>query len=170
MARRKGVPLVGALAVMFLLLFFLGRLPMHFKTQVDIAKPPATIFQALTEPELLVRWMDGLESSTPLTEGGTRLGARSREVMLENGRRIASESTVTALEPDRLLKVAITAPGVRGEIEYRLDPQDDGTRVHYLADLRFSGVAALFAPFMRKAGEARAEGDLGRLKSLVEGR
>jgi uncharacterized protein YndB with AHSA1/START domain len=133
-----------------------------------VAAPPKRVFAALTEPEQLLRWIPGLESTTPLTEGGLRIGARSREVLVEHGQRITAESTVTALEQDALLCVTIEGTGMHGELEYRLAPTSDGTEVTFRETMRFSGVAALFGVFARASASRQVEVTLARLKSLVE--
>ena len=168
MSLRIAAVVVGALVAGLAVLYAIGRRPLEIETRIRMAAPPKRVFAALTEPEQLLRWIPGLESTTPLTDGGLRVGARSREVLVEHGRRMTAESTVTALEHDRLLAVTLEGSGMHGELEYRLAPTPDGTDLTFRESMRFSGVAVLFAVFVRGSAIRHVEESLARLKALVE--
>lgn len=140
---------------------------MRYTATTAIARPAAAIFPLLTEPEQLKRWIGGLESSVPLTEGGLRLGARSRETVVEGGRRMAVDTEVVELDPPRL--IAVTLDGAaQGLVRYTLNEATGGTTLLYECELRFRGLMALFAPLARGPAQAKVESDLARLKALAE--
>lgn len=143
---------------------------MRYDATTAIARPAAAIFPLLTEPEGLKQWIGGLESSVPLTEGGLRLGARSRETLLEHGRRIAMDSEVVELDPPRLIAVTLDGAGAQGLVRYTLNETPGGTTLRYECELRFRGLMALFAPFAQGPAQAKVESDLARLKALAESR
>ena len=142
-------------------------LRMRYTATTVIARSAADVFPLLTEPELLKRWIGGLESSVPLTEGGLRLGARSRETVVEGGRRMAVESEVVELDPPRL--IAVTLDGAaQGLVRYTLNEVSGGSTLVYECELRFKGLMALLAPLARGPAQAKVESDLARLKALAE--
>ena len=140
----------------------------RYRATTAIARPAAAIFPLLTEPEQLKRWIGGLESSVPLTEGGLRLGARSRETVVEGGRRMAMDSEVVELDPPRLIAVTLDGADAQGLVRYTLDEANGGTTLLYVCELRFRGLMALLAPLARGPGQSKVESDLARLKALAE--
>ena len=141
---------------------------MRYTATTAIARPAAAIFPLLTEPERLKQWIGGLESSVPLTEGGLRLGARSRETVVEGGRRMAMDSEVVELDPPRLIAVTLDGADAQGLVRYTLDETAGGTTLLYEVELRFKGLMALFAPFARGPAQAKVDSDLARLKARAE--
>lgn len=141
---------------------------MRYEATTAIARPAAAIFPLLTEPERLKQWIGGLESSVPLTEGGLRLGARSRETVVEDGRRMAMDSEVVELDPPRLIAVTLDGAGAQGLVRYTLNETTGGTTLLYEVELRFRGLMALFAAFARGPAQAKVDSDLARLKALAE--
>ena len=141
---------------------------MRYISTTAIARPAAAIFPLLTEPEQLKRWIGGLESSVPLTEGGLRLGARSRETVVEDGRRMAMDSEVVELDPPWLIAVTLDGANAQGLVRYTLKEATGGTTLLYEIELRFSGLMALFAPLARGPAQAKVDSDLARLKALAE--
>ena len=169
MARTIGWSVLALAAVAGALLWILGgRMAVH-QADTAINGAPERVFSYLTEPELLTRWMGGLVESRPLGDGRLAIGARSREVIEDNGRRITVESEVVGLEPGRLLAVNLTGDMFDIASRYRLEPAGPGTNLHHTLETRYKGVTRLFAPFLRGAVQRKVEADLARLRAVVEG-
>lgn len=128
---------------------------------------PGEVFRYLTEPELLTRWIDGLQESRPLGDGVLRVGARSIEVVAVHGKAMEIESEVTALDADRTLAVRITYPGA-GTVDmvYELTPAAGGTELRLTATPHYRGVARLFGPLMRS--RKRLQSNVDRLAQVLE--
>lgn len=135
---------------------------------VRVAAAPEQVFPWLTEPERLTRWLGGLVESKPLTPDGLRVGARSREVVVEGGRRMEMESVVTRYEPNRALAVRIEAGPFASEIDYELTPSGGATQLRYRAAHRMKGLMRLLAPFMAGPIRDKGERDLESLRKAVE--
>ncbi len=161
-----GVGFFLAVAVLYLN----GGQMSTYQVEETIAAAPDEVFRHLTEPALLTRWIGGLVSSKPLTEGGLKVGARSLETVEENGRRVEMETTIVRLELNRRFESTIQAPHLEGLAQYCLSPEQDGTRVTHTLEARYKGVLMrCMAPFMGSAVRKKLASDLGRLKRLVEG-
>jgi uncharacterized protein YndB with AHSA1/START domain len=93
---------------------------------VEIERPAAAVFPYLTDGEKLRQWVGGLVESTALTEGGARVGAKSREVVEERGQRFELETEITTCVPNEALQARITSQGFETLSTYRL--QEDGGR------------------------------------------
>jgi carbon monoxide dehydrogenase subunit G len=157
-----------ALTGTLILLWILGGRMAEYRAQAGIAATPAQIYPYLVEPDRLKQWLGGLVESTPLTEGGTRVGARSREIVEENGRRFELESLVLDVRTNELLVVEISGSMGLMRSEYRLTGEGARTRVHHIMNARYKGFIRLLAPFIKGMVQRKIEGDLERLRQAVE--
>jgi len=136
---------------------------------VVVNAPAETVFACLTEPDQLKQWIGGLEASEPLTAEGLCVGARSREVVVERGRRYELESEVTALEEPFALTVVLRHAGFTSTAAYRLTPHDGETVVELVQHTAYHHWwARVFAPMVTRAAQRKIEGDLRRLATVAE--
>lgn len=140
----------------------------EYRAQVSIAATPVQIYPFLTEPERLKQWLGGLVESKPLTEGGTRVGARSLEIVEENGRRMEMESVILDVRTNELLAVEISSSMALMRSEYRLTGDGARTRVDHTMNAHYKGFVRLLAPFIRGMVQKKIDGDLDRLRQVVE--
>ncbi len=87
---------------------------------IQIDRPPAQVFPWITEPDRLKQWIGGLVESTPLTDDGLEVGARSREVIAMGNERYEMETTIVDLEPPVRLVVEIDSSGFKADARYDL--------------------------------------------------
>ncbi|HLL53934.1 MAG TPA: SRPBCC family protein [Myxococcaceae bacterium] len=177
MKRLLKVMLVGVLALVVLLGLSVAAMavtgwPRGVVTnvaEVQLSAPPAAVFPFLVEPERLKAWLGGLSESVPLTEGGPRVGARSREVVTEGGERVEMVTEITRYERNRLMAVHITADGFTMDATYQLWESSGGTKLRYEAETKFEPVMfRLLAPLIQPEVQQKLERDLRRLKQLAE--
>jgi uncharacterized protein YndB with AHSA1/START domain len=142
-----------------------------YDSAVVIAALPDRIFPYFTEPERLKQWVGGLIETVPLTDEGPRVGAKSREVVEENGRRMVFESEILHLHPNRLLEVELRGDALEAVSRYELKGIDDGTRVSHAMHVAYNGLfMKLLSPFIRRAVQRKLAADFVRLKEVVEKR
>jgi uncharacterized protein YndB with AHSA1/START domain len=142
-------------------------MPFHAVT-IQIAAPSQRVFDCLVDPSRLREWIGGLESSEPLTDGGLRVGARSRETIRDRGRDTQLVTEVTGLIPGKLLVNRITSPMLAAESRFELEAVGEGTRLHHTLVPRYKGFLRLVAPLFRGMVQRKLEGDLARLRTLAE--
>ncbi len=159
---------VLALAGGLILVWTIGGSMADYRVQVSIAATPAQVYPFLTEPERLKQWLGGLVESKPLTEGGTRVGARSLEIVEESGRRMEMESVVLDVRTNELLAVEISSSMGQMRSEYRLAGDGARTRVDHTMNVRYKGFIRFIAPFIKGMVQKKIEGDLERLRQVVE--
>ncbi len=136
---------------------------------IQIAGTPEEIFGWITEPEKLQKWIEGLVESTPLTEGGLKVGARSREVMMAGDARTDREVEITALEQNERLEASITSEHFEIKARYILSVSGERTRLTYIGDIQFKGfLFKLFSPIIIPTAQKQLEENLSRLKEMVE--
>jgi uncharacterized protein YndB with AHSA1/START domain len=137
---------------------------------LEIARPPADVFAALTDLERLPEWQDSaLESRC---DGALREGARIFERRRAMGREIENELEVTTFEPDRRLRLKAVAGPVPFSIDHRLVEHDGGgsTFLHVIAEGKPNSFMKLAAPMLKRHAEHELRGDFERLKEQLERR
>jgi hypothetical protein len=153
------------IALLLAILWILGSRVSEHRASIRIHAARAVVFPHLVEPVRLSKWIEGLVSSEPLTEGGPRLGARSRETVEGDGNRMQMDSEITAFEQDSLLEVRLTSGMMTGRNRFVLT---GATVVEQTFTLHYHGFARLLAPFLKGSVQKKLESDLARLKALAE--
>jgi uncharacterized protein YndB with AHSA1/START domain len=166
-AKLIGVVVIVLIAIVAV--WLLGGRTRSFSAAVRIDRGAALVFPWLVEPPRLAKWIGGLVASRPQGDGELRVGARSIEVVEQDGRRTEMTTEVRALEPGRLLEVSLASPFLAGGNRFVLDGGPDGTRVAQTLTVRYRGAARLFGPFLAGAVRRKLDADLARLKAVVEG-
>lgn len=157
------------LAVLFVGLWLLGGRQQVFRAEVRIGAAPETVFPWLTEPALLKRWIGGFVESIPQGDARLRVGARSTELIEENGRTTEMSSEILVLQHARKLEVALSSPQLSGINDLTLEPLGDaGTRVRQRLTVRYRGVTRLFGPLLAHTVREKLRSDLERLRAGVE--
>jgi uncharacterized protein YndB with AHSA1/START domain len=136
---------------------------------IEIARPPATVFPYLTEPERLKRWVGGLTTFEAVDGESAHVGAQSRQVMIIRGREWKLDGELTALEPDRLVQARMEGKGFKARTSYVLEPVESGTLLTATVESEFSLlVARLFGSLVGREAQRKLRADLARLEALVE--
>ena len=134
-----------------------------------IAAPPAAVFPWLAESEMRCRWMAALVESEALTDGPPRQGSRYRDLFEEHGHKIELEAELVEVDEPRTLVVRLVSDLFEGTITQRLERADEGTRLTAVIETTYTKLAArLLAAVVTRRAQAQLEGDLARLKELVE--
>jgi len=138
------------------------------RVEVVIGAPPERVFPFLVEPELLKQWMSGLKESRPLTEGGLRVGARSEELVEEDGRRMVVLTEVVCLDHNRALVVKLENEIFDAISSYELQAAGDATTLVHELETTYKGMMKLMSAMIGGMVQKKLEGDLERLRSLVQ--
>jgi uncharacterized protein YndB with AHSA1/START domain len=164
--------IVALAAVIFvggvLVLWAIGGSPRQYRAETLIRRPPEHVFAFLVDPRKLPTWIGGLVESRPVTEGGPRRGAKSIDVVEENGRRMEMASEILQFEPGRELEARIENPMCDVISRFQLTPAAEGTRVEQTMTATFKGAYRTFAPFVAGAVQKKLEEDLARLREKAE--
>ena len=89
-----------------------------------IARPPAVVWRALTEPELLARWW----------RPGDIKPVVGHRFTLDMGDWGAQRCEVLEVEPEKLLRYTFAEGVLNTAITWRLEPEGEGTRLFLLHD------------------------------------
>jgi carbon monoxide dehydrogenase subunit G len=143
---------------------------MRCESTVTIAKPPAEVFPWLVEPDKVARWMSGLQVYEPLAPGPLHVGSRIRQELSVSGQHLRFELEVSELDVPRRAVLRFEGSGFKAANEYTVGEADGGTRVSWVVSGDTTSFKAkLIAPMVQAKLQEKHDGDLARLRSLLEG-
>jgi hypothetical protein len=113
--------------------------------------------------------MGALVESEPLTHGPPEQGSRYRDVFEDHGQRIELEAELAEVDAPHRIVVRLAADAFEATILQRLVEEDGGTRLTAVIKTTYTSRAArILSGLVTRRAQKQLEGDLARLKALVE--
>jgi hypothetical protein len=140
----------------------------QFKTNLLICRPVEDVFAFVANYQNSSRWVAGEWEHTQLSAGPIGVGTVIRTKGRTLGLRVETTRVVTAYEPAR--KYAFKSEYQRMPITttFLFEPLPAGTQLTVVVEGEPSGLFTLTMPFVLGAVRQQFEGDLQRLKTLLE--
>lgn len=140
---------------------------MRFVNTVEIRLPMRIVFAYLADLENSPAWNYAIESTTKVTDGPVGVGTTYRQVRTIPRR---SEETfeVTVFAPDHTLAIRGRLGPFAAVLEYRLEPNDGGTRVTNEVELRPRGVLGVIGSLASSRVRGAVAANLAELKRRLE--
>ena len=140
------------------------------ESTVTVARPPAEVFPWLIEVDKVPRWMSGLEAYDPAAPGPLGVGSRIRQRLSVSGQQLGFELELTELDAPRRAVLRFEGSGFRAANEYTVTEADGVARVVWVVSGDTTSFKAkLVAPMVQAKLQEKHDGDLGRLRALLEG-
>lgn len=140
-----------------------------YQMTIDIEAPVEKVFAHLDDADFATKWIDGLESMEALTEGGNRVGAKTKHIYHEDGRVIEMMEETIIYEPGKKVKIHGKTDGFELTAQYELEAIATGTRLHYEAETQMTSLfMKLMSPIINYSSNNKTNEDLNRLKNLLE--
>jgi uncharacterized protein YndB with AHSA1/START domain len=146
----------------------------HNSATVIIHRPAAQVWRHLENDDLVLKWVSGLTEIHRLTPGVTRAGSRMAMANVRGNRRTEMEMEITDFAPNshigfKLRSPAGASPEFTETAEYVLSEQGGHTTLTLRGDSRyFPFWIQLMEPIITPAAQKKLQGDLARLKALLE--
>jgi hypothetical protein len=136
---------------------------------IDFNQAPEKVFRYLSEPSLIKQWMPELVSIEALTEGGNRVGAKSKHVYNENGQTVEMIEEMLIYESNRHIKIRGVTKGFELTAEYRLEALPKGSRLHYHETMTMENwFMRLLSPIIASSQKAKIKVYMERLRALLD--
>jgi carbon monoxide dehydrogenase subunit G len=143
---------------------------MRCESTVTIAKPAAEVFPWLVDADKVPQWMSGLQVYEPLEPGPLHPGSRIRQELTVSGQHLRWELEVAELDPSRRAVLRFEGSGFKAANEYAVADAPGGSAVTWvISGDTTSFKARLIAPMVQAKLQEKLDGDLARLRSLLEG-
>jgi len=143
---------------------------MRIEETFRVAAPPEAVFDYMTDPANLCDWQTTKTRVEVLTDGPPRLGYRLREWTKPPGAREFEQVVeFTEFDRGRRFHVHIVEGPYPVDGEWTMEPDGDGTRVHFVAAGELKGAMKLAAPIMGRMMGRQFRGYHRNLARNVEG-
>ncbi|MFN8433225.1 MAG: SRPBCC family protein [Anaerolineales bacterium] len=136
---------------------------------VLIDRPVKDVFAFISNPNNMTKWNSAVISLEPLTPGTVGVGAKFKTTSEAMGRRIEGEMQITAYEPDTKCGFQVTAGPMQVNLTMTFKTVGTGTKVSLNAQGNPGGLFKLAEGVMAGQVKSMMEGNLARLKSVMEG-
>jgi uncharacterized protein YndB with AHSA1/START domain len=140
------------------------------ETKVVINRPVEEVFAFFTNFDNSAKWQTGVIEVRLLSEGPMTAGSTYLYVGEYMGRRTESEGLISEYEPNRLWGAKFSSGPFSAHEQFRFEPSDGGTKLTALVDGQVGGLLKLAEPIMIWFFKRQLEGDLAKLKKVLEGR
>jgi len=136
----------------------------------EISRTPEDVFAYVTDPNRLTEWQESVveaeSSQTP-----ARVGTRARVTRQVGRRQLKQSAELAELTPPTSSKVRGLDGAVRGNVNGRIEPLDDGARSRVTIELELEGhgIGKVLLPlFVRRKAQAEMPRNMQRLKDRLE--
>jgi uncharacterized protein YndB with AHSA1/START domain len=144
---------------------------MRVETTIELPAPPEEVFQLVMDPLRLEEWVTAHDSVKNVPDGPLAEGSEFRQKLKVAGVSFGVTWKVTELDEPQLAVWEGKGPaGSKARCRYELEPDDGGTRFHYLNEFELPGgklTAAAGKAIGEERGRAEAEESLENLRSLL---
>jgi carbon monoxide dehydrogenase subunit G len=145
-------------------------LSLRGESTVTIAKDPADVFPWLVEPDKVPQWMSGLQLYELLDAGALHVGSRIRQELVVSGYELKLDLVVAELDAPRRAVLRFEGSGFKAANEYTVTESAGGARVIWVVSGDATSFKAkLIAPMVQAKLQEKHDGDLARLRALLEG-
>jgi len=139
------------------------------EASIWINRPVKEVGDYLDDPANALEWQSGVLESEKMSEGPTAVGTTYRGVTVFLGRRLEWTSEVTEFEPYRRMKQKATVGPLSLEETHILEPVEGGTRYTFIREGEAQGFFRLADAIVVRIMQRDMEGDVARLKDILEG-
>jgi uncharacterized membrane protein len=135
---------------------------------IVIDRPIPEVFAFVTDPVNNVKWQEGLVESRMASSTAMGVGAQVTDVRKFLGRDMESRLEVTVFEPNKRFAQKVISGPIPFEIIQTFDPSVNGTNLTVLTQGEPGGFFKLASGMVQKQLESQLQGDVERLKKLLE--
>jgi uncharacterized membrane protein len=135
---------------------------------IVIDRPVPEVFAFVTDPVNNVKWQEGLVESRMASSTAMGVGAQVTDVRKFLGRDMESKLEVTVFEPNKRFAQKVISGPIPFEIIQTFDPSVNGTKLTVLTQGEPGGFFKLASGMVQKQLESQLQGDVERLKKLLE--
>ena len=134
---------------------------------VVINRPVEEVFDFVSNVENIVRWQTGALECSPISQGPSVVGAKSRYVREVLGNRVETIMEVTEYDHNRKMGFKADAP-IPIESSYSFETVEGGARFTFAVQSEPTGMFKLAEGMITRTVQKQIEDDCNKLKDLLE--
>ena len=139
------------------------------ETSIQIKASAERVWGVFTNSELTSQWLTGLKSSETISGRPLEVGSKHRMVFDEKGKDMVLIETVTNVQENREYAFSMSHESMSSLNKVQLFENDGQTEILQSVEIKpRSFMFKLFMPFMKGTMKKRMNGDLVKLKNLIE--
>ena len=135
---------------------------------VLVDRPIKDVFAFVSNPGNMSKWNSAVVSLEQATPGAVGVGTKFKSIGEMMGRRIEGEMQITAYEPDTKCGFQVNAGPMQVNLTLSFKTVGTGTKVNLNAQGNPGGIFKLAEGVMAGQVKSMMEGNLARLKSVLE--
>lgn len=141
---------------------------MQVERSILVERPIDEVFAFVSDPANLTVWQP--EVSEVRADGPLAAGSTFVEVRSFLGKRFESTLEVSELEPPRVFSLRVVKGPVKMAVRHDFQEEGEATRVTIAGEGDVGPLGGLASGLIARKAAQRLEGDLGRLKQVLESR
>ncbi|MEU6880963.1 SRPBCC family protein [Streptomyces sp. NPDC046712] len=120
------------------------------KESIDISRSPAEVFSYVTDPTHLPDWQESAVSVRLLSDAPIRVGSKVAVTRRMGRREMTTTMQVIDLDPPRSWHIHGIDGPVRGDVQGRIEPIDNGehSRLTLSVDFESHGIGKVLVPLV----------------------
>jgi uncharacterized protein YndB with AHSA1/START domain len=137
---------------------------------VEIARPPETVFAYVTDLSRFREWQEGVVSAGIDGDAAPAAGTRCTMTRRLGGANRTTISEITEISPPSTWAMRGIGGPIRAEVRVTVDPRQDGRASHVTIGIDFSGhgIGKLILPMVVRQAQKEAPQNSQRLKERLE--
>ncbi len=139
-----------------------------WKNGIFINRPQQEVWDFISNPANLSKWVSSSESAGWISEGPPGVGSSIREVGRVAGRNMEGTSEVTAWDPPHEFGRKYVSGPLQGEGTMKLEPKENGTQFTAYGQVELGGFMKIAEGLVGKLTQKQGDADLEALKLLLE--
>jgi hypothetical protein len=136
---------------------------------ITVDRPATAVVGYLADFCNAEEWDSGTRACTRLDEGPVKVGSRWRNISEFRGRETELQYTLVRSDP-RHLTFTGENKTVTSIDDLSFDDEGTRTRIRYLAQFRFKGIAVLAEPFVKRSLKKLADDTIEQMKLVLDQR
>lgn len=149
-------------------LWFVGGKKYEYSTTTTIDAKPREVFPYLSDPERLMKWVDGWIEIDSQVEGPFEFGAQAQILIEEGGKQVAMQLEVIKYGQDSMIAIQNKNDAKVSTLIFRLESQSFKTQLSYKVKEARTGLNRITSFFGSDGIQERIKEDVRRLKQMIE--
>lgn len=140
-----------------------------YESEVTVNKSAKEAWAVMSDPDKLPQWINGFQKTELVSGTANTVGAVSKNYILENGKEMTMQETITAIKPYEHMAMNFTMDFM--DMDYELDFEEQNGQTKITTKTTASGngiISRSIVAMIPTSMKAQEDENLNKLKGLIE--